>query len=72
MMKPDQITVHLNGEALEVASSSSLAALLESRDIAADSMASARNGEFVARSARSACQLAEGDEITLFMPIVGG
>lgn len=71
-MKPDQISVRLNGEALEVAGGSSLDALLASRNIAADSMASARNGEFVARSARSACLLADGDEITLFMPIVGG
>ena len=49
-----------------------LAALLAAQGVNAEQVATAVNGEFVARGARAARVLAEGDAVLLFQHIVGG
>ncbi len=47
-------------------------ALLAGRDVQADQVATAVNGDFVARSARNAHALKDGDSVLCFSPITGG
>ena len=42
------------------------------RSASADKVATARNGEFVAREARATTLLQDGDQVLLFQAIVGG
>ncbi len=49
-----------------------LAELVERLGHAPAAVATAVNGRFVARSARTGTALADGDRISLFQPIVGG
>lgn len=49
-----------------------LAELVERLGHAPAAVATAVNGRFVARAARPATALAEGDRVSLFQPIVGG
>lgn len=66
------ITIHLDEQALQLPAGSTLADLLVRQLRAPDSVATARNGQFVAREARHGTVLSDGDRILLFKPIVGG
>jgi sulfur carrier protein len=65
------IHITLNGQALQT-EAANLAALIEQLGQQPQALATAVNGEFVARAARSARQLADGDAIYTFQPITGG
>lgn len=65
------IRITLNGEPTTI-ESQSLAELLDHLGHPPQSMATAVNGEFVARDARAARRLADGDRVTTFQRIVGG
>ena len=65
-----QITV--NGEPRDVAAGSTLAELVAALGQPPQALATAVNGEFVARDARAGVQLREGDAVFTFQPITGG
>lgn len=65
------ISVVLNGEPRSI-EPISLAALIETLGHPPQTLATAVNGEFVARDARAGCRLRDGDRITTFQRIVGG
>ncbi len=67
-----EITVNVNGQAHTLLASMTLDALADHLGHAPDAVATAVNGEFVARSQRHEHVLQEGDHITFFQPIVGG
>jgi sulfur carrier protein len=69
-MKQQQITV--NGEPREIVEGSTLADLVAALGQAPQALATAVNGEFVARDARGAVQLRGGDAVFTFQPITGG
>ena len=69
-MKQQEITV--NGEPRSVAEGSTLAELVAALGQAPQALATAVNGEFVARDARSGVQLRAGDAVFTFQPITGG
>ena len=69
-MKQHEITV--NGEPRSVAEGSTLADLVAALGQAPQSLATAVNGEFVARDARAGVQLRAGDAVFTFQPITGG
>ncbi len=64
--------ITLNGEPREVPPASSLADLVAAIADSPQALATAVNGQFVAREARSACLLREGDAVFTFQPITGG
>ena len=65
------LRVRVDGQERRVPAGTTLADVLrEAGDAAAFS--TAVNAEFVAREARAACVLADGDEVLLFRPITGG
>lgn len=66
------LTVTLNGQPHLLEEALSLAELLARLGHAADSLATAVNGEFVARGQRAQRLLQPGDQVTCFQPIVGG
>lgn len=66
------ITITLNGQAYTLAVGQSLADLVAALDTPPPSLATAVNGEFVAREARGECKLQEGDAVFTFQPITGG
>lgn len=66
------IHITLNGETRQVPAGGSLADLFSSSELPAKAFASAVNGEFVARDARAATPLAEGDAVFTFQAITGG
>jgi len=63
--------VLLNGEQVETGART-LAELVASRGLAEGAVATAINGEFVARQARAATLLAEGDKVEIVAPRQGG
>ncbi len=65
-----QLTV--NGQPRRVPSGTALADLLADLALAPDAVATAVNGEFIARGSRSALRLRDGDQVTCFEAIVGG
>jgi len=65
-----QITV--NGEARDIAEGTTLADLVAALGQAPQALATAVNGEFVARDARGSVQLRAGDAVFTFQPITGG
>ena len=65
-----QITV--NGESRDVAAGTTLAELVAALGQAPQALATAVNGEFVARDARAQVHLGEGDAVFTFQPITGG
>jgi sulfur carrier protein len=69
-MKQEQITV--NGEPREVVEGSTLAELVAALGQAPQALATALNGEFIARDARERVQLRAGDAVFTFQPITGG
>ena len=66
-----QIQVNVNGE-LKTVPPMTLAQWVASTDAAPAALATAVNGQFVARPARARHWLAEGDVIVTFQPIEGG
>ncbi|NPC57097.1 sulfur carrier protein ThiS [Caenimonas soli] len=66
------ITITLNGAAREVPPGQTLADLVAALDAPPPSLATAVNGEFVARDARGDCKLHDGDAVFTFQPITGG
>ena len=65
-----QITV--NGAPHALRPSSTLADLIDALGHANERLATAVNGEFVARSQRAQQVLSDGDQVTCFQAIVGG
>jgi sulfur carrier protein len=70
--QPGAVTIHVNGAQRHVARGTTLATLLERLGHAPTSVATAVNGNFVARAARAGCVLQPGDQVSCFEPIVGG
>ena len=66
------IEVSVNGQTHMLAVSDTLAELINSLGHAPASVATALNGEFVARSERAARGLRDGDKVTCFQAITGG
>jgi sulfur carrier protein len=64
-------SIHVNGEASETRARS-LADLVAERGFAETAVATALNGEFVARHARAATQLSPGDRVEIVAPRQGG
>lgn len=67
-----RLTVDVNGCAHLLDVGMSVADLLQRLGTAPESVATAVNGEFVARAGRASHRLLPGDQVTLFQPIVGG
>ena len=66
------ITTTVNGELHELPHGTTLAQLVELLGQAPADVATAINGEFVARNSRPEQVLQGGDQIVCFKPIVGG
>lgn len=66
------ITITLNGIARDLPAGQNLADLVAALDAPPPSLATAVNGEFVARDARGSCPLRDGDAVFTFQPITGG
>ncbi len=66
------IKIRLNGETRLIEPGTTLTALVESLGETPAALATAVNGDFVARGNRQACDLQQGDVVTTFMPITGG
>jgi sulfur carrier protein len=66
------ITVLVGGEKRRLPSGSTLAELLAALDHEPAAVATAVNGEFVARGARAERLLVDGDRVHCFKPITGG
>lgn len=64
--------ITLNGEPREIAPGTTLADLVASLGQAPQALATAVNGDFVAREARGAVELRAGDAVFTFQPITGG
>ena len=63
--------IHVNGEATET-DAATLAQLVSALGFAEGAVATALNGEFVARHARAATQLSPGDRVEIVAPRQGG
>jgi sulfur carrier protein len=63
--------IHINGEAAETRAAS-LADLVVELGFVETAVATALNGEFVARHARAATQLSPGDHVEIVAPRQGG
>lgn len=68
----DQMMIELNGEARSVPSGTSLAVIVSGQGRDSLSIATAVNGEFVARGQREDRLLEDGDIVLFFSPMVGG
>ena len=66
------IAVTVNGERRELAPGTTLADFVASLQQAPQALATAVNGDFVAREARANCVLRDGDAVFTFQPITGG
>ncbi len=71
-MKDDTIEILLNGEPRRVAQGATVADVLAGLDGAPAAVATAVDGEFVARSARAGRVLQTGQALFVFQPITGG
>lgn len=71
-MNEKNINVSLDGQLQKVKPATPLAELLKGLSLAPESVATALNGQFVAREARAGALLQDGDQVLLFKPIVGG
>ena len=71
-MNDKRILVSLDGQQQQVPAATALADLLARLSLAPESVATALNGQFVAREARAQALLKDGDQVLLFKPIVGG
>jgi sulfur carrier protein len=66
------IAITLNGQARELPAGQTLADLIAQLDAPPQALATAVNGEFVARDARAERRLHDGDAVFTFQPITGG
>ena len=66
------LDVSVNGQAHTLAATDTLADLIGRLGHAPESVATALNGEFIARSERAARVLRGGDKVTCFQAITGG
>ena len=66
------ITITVNGTRLDVALGSTLADFVASIRRPPQALATAVNGDFVARDARQQYRLNDGDAVFTFQPITGG
>jgi sulfur carrier protein len=66
------IAVALDGRQREIATGTTLAALVCELGYAQSAVATAVNGRFVARALRDGLELRPGDSVLLFQPIAGG
>ncbi|MDH4378249.1 MAG: sulfur carrier protein ThiS [Ramlibacter sp.] len=66
------IAITVNGQAREVAEGSTLADLVAQLAASPQALATAVNGDFVARDLRAAHLLKPGDQVFTFQPITGG
>jgi sulfur carrier protein len=66
------IIITLNGERRELSAGQTLADLIAQLDSPPQALATAVNGEFVARDVRAQCRLNDGDAVFTFQPITGG
>ena len=66
------IAITVNGQAREVAEGSTLADLVAQLAASPQALATAVNGDFVARDVRAAHLLKPGDQVFTFQPITGG
>jgi sulfur carrier protein len=66
------LQITLNGEPRTVADGETLADLVAALGQPPQALATAVNGEFVARAARAETRLREGDAVFTFQPITGG
>lgn len=62
----------INGEILEAATATTLAALIADLDYEGDWLATAVNGELVPQAERSEHRLTDGDRIEILSPMQGG
>ncbi|MBE0588032.1 MAG: thiamine biosynthesis protein ThiS [Betaproteobacteria bacterium HGW-Betaproteobacteria-9] len=69
---PVEATLRFNEHTLPCQDGLTLAALLEAQGVDANQMATAVNGEFVARALREQHPLQPGDTVLTFQAIVGG
>ncbi|TAN30653.1 MAG: sulfur carrier protein ThiS [Castellaniella sp.] len=74
---PNIITVHVNGQPLTVPAGSSLLQVLThltagAEEVDSGRIATALNGQHIARGLRDQTLLTQGDHITTFEPITGG
>lgn len=69
---PSLITVQVGGRDQAVPAGCSLAQLLDQLGQAPEAVATAVNGEFIARALRAGHRLQPGDQVQCFKPIVGG
>jgi sulfur carrier protein len=67
-----RVHVQLNGQPQALPAGATLADLLAGEDAAPQALATAVNGEFVARAARAQHVLCDGDQVFTFQPITGG
>jgi sulfur carrier protein len=67
----DHTSIHVNGEAATTRAAS-LAELVAELGLAEAAVATALNGEFVARHARAETQLSPGDHVEIVAPRQGG
>ena len=68
----NSITILVNGARHDVAIGATLADFVASIQPLPPALATAVNGEFVAKSARASHALREGDAVFTFQPITGG
>ena len=66
------LQITLNGEPRPIAEGQTLADLIAVLGEPPQSLATAVNGEFVARAARAETRLHDGDAVFTFQPITGG
>lgn len=66
------ITVHVGGETRRLPPGSTLAELVAALGHEPSAVATAVNGDFIARGARTEHRLADGDRVHCFKPITGG
>jgi sulfur carrier protein len=64
--------ITLNGEPREIEPGTTLADLVAALGQAPQALATAVNGDFVAREARAGVELRAGDAVFTFQPITGG
>ena len=68
----DSIVITVNGQAQSVPAGTNLADVIAKAQLAAEAVATAVNGEFVARNDRVARALLAGDAVFTFQAITGG
>ena len=66
------LQITLNGEPRTIAEGETLADLVAALGQPPQALATAVNGEFVARAARAETRLRDGDAVFTFQPITGG